>query len=339
MKRAAVVILNWNGRQLLEQFLPSVYKHTSLDDADVIVADNGSTDDSIAYLREYHPQVTIHILAENYGFAEGYNRVLADLQYEYVVLLNSDVEVGPDWLRLAIDYLDVHPEISALQPKILSHRNKDSFEYAGAGGGFLDKYGYPFCRGRILGTLEKDFGQYNDVVPILWASGACLVIRLQDYKGAGGLDAGFFAHQEEIDLCWRLNARGKKIVCYPPSYVYHVGGATLDKENPKKTYLNFRNNLLMLYKNLPKEIYTKVMVSRFFLDYLSAIHFILKGNFQNALAVYKGRRDFKKLKMRYEIIRENNLKESTVEMPETIYGKSIIRQYYLNKKRKYSQLK
>ncbi|MCC8145831.1 MAG: glycosyltransferase family 2 protein [Bacteroidales bacterium] len=339
MKRTAIVILNWNGKQLLEQFLPSIYKYTSLEEVDVIVADNGSTDDSLIYLKEHHPDIIVYPLKENLGFAEGYNRALADLQYEYVVLLNSDVEVGKDWLRLAIEYLDKHAEIAALQPKILSYREKYSFEYAGASGGFMDKNGYPFCRGRILGTVEKDSGQYDDPVPVFWASGACLIIRLKEYKEAGGLDPVFFAHQEEIDLCWRLNARGKKIMCYPLSYVYHLGGATLDKANPRKTYLNFRNNLLMLYKNLPEDRYGKVMFVRFFLDYLSALHFILKGQFDNCLAVWKGRRDFYKLRTQYKTIREHNLRESRVRIPDTIYQKSIIRQYYLNRKKKYSQLK
>lgn len=339
MKRIAIVILNWNGRKLLEQFLPYIYKYTSLNEVDVIVADNGSTDDSVSYLQESHPQIIIQKLGANYGFSDGYNKALLHLEYEYVVLLNSDVEVSKDWLNKAIDYLDSNKDVSALQPKILSYRDKDSFEYAGACGGFIDKYGYPFCRGRVLNTVEKDFGQYDETVPVFWATGACLIIRLDDYKRVGGLDSGFFAHQEEIDLCWRLNARGKRIICLPQSFVYHVGGATLNKSNPQKTYLNFRNNLLMIYKNIPQKHYNTIMIVRFFLDYLSALNFLIKGQFKDSISVWKARKDFHKLRKQYKLIREENLGKTRVEMPKTILPLSIIRQYYFNNKKKYNQLK
>ncbi|MDH8702696.1 GT2 family glycosyltransferase [Dysgonomonadaceae bacterium PH5-43] len=334
MKRIAVVILNWNGVELLEQFLPSIYKHTNLDEVDVIVADNGSTDNSVAFVNQHFPWVITNSLEQNFGFAEGYNKALANLDYEYVVLLNSDVEVDENWLSSAIEYLDNNKEYAALQPKILSYYYNPYFEYAGACGGFIDKYGYPFCRGRILNTVEHDYGQYFEPMDIFWASGACLFIRLKDFREVGGFDANFFAHQEEIDLCWRLNTKGKKIVCYPSSVVYHVGGATLHKDNPNKTYLNFRNNLLMLHKNLPAEVYTKTMNMRWFLDYLSAMHFVLKGQFSNALSVWKARRDFNKLKHQY-----NTVREQSKDMPNTVYTKSIIWQYYINKNKKYSQLK
>ncbi|GHV58292.1 glycosyl transferase [Bacteroidia bacterium] len=335
MKQVAVVLLNWNGEKLLEQFLPSVLQHTPPDLADIIVADNGSMDHSIEFLKSHYPSVIIQALDRNYGFAEGYNRALAELNHEYVILLNSDVEVTPDWLRLAIDYLETHRDISALQPKILSYCSQTSFEYAGACGGFLDKYGYPFCRGRVLNTMEMDAGQYDDPVRIFWASGACLFIRLQDFKDAGGLDAGFFAHQEEIDLCWRLNARGKPVVCLPQSVVYHVGGATLEKANPQKDYLNFRNNLLMVYKNLPEPWYSKVMRIRFFLDYLSAVHYLLKGQCANAWAIYKARRDFRRMKPQYVTVRNENLKRSQIEIPDTILQQSLIWEYYVNGKKKF----
>jgi GT2 family glycosyltransferase len=338
MKHTAVVILNWNGQKLLEQFLPSVMQHTPLDEADIIVADNGSTDHSVAFLQQHYPAVRVQVLAENYGFAEGYNRALADLNYRYVVLLNSDVEVTPDWLRTAIDYLEAHPAVSALQPKILSYRNRSQFEYAGACGGFIDKNGYPFCRGRILNVLETDAGQYDDTIPVFWATGACLFIRLEDYKNVGGLDARFFAHQEEIDLCWRLNARGKNIVCLPQSVVYHVGGATLKVENPQKTYLNFRNNLLMLYKNLPQNRYCRVMLMRRIWDYLAAIHFLLSGRVANAKAIAKAQRDFQRMKKDYTTIRQENLQKTQVDFPATMLPKSLIWEYYLANKKKFNQL-
>ena len=334
MKQTAIVILNWNGKTFLEQFLPALCEHTSLTNADIIVADNNSTDNSIPFLKENYPQIIVLPFPKNYGFAEGYNKALNDLNYQYVVLLNSDVEVGENWLTPAIDYLENHPEATAVQPKILSYKEKTSFEYAGACGGFIDKYGYPFCRGRILNSVEKDKGQYDDIIPVFWASGACLIIRLEDYKQAGGLDARFFAHQEEIDLCWRLNAQGKKIVCLPQSVVYHVGGGTLDKSNPRKTYLNFRNNLLMLYKNLPKKKYRKIMTVRLFLDYLSALNFILKGEINNAKAIWKARNDFHRMKKQY-----GKQQESNIDLHEIMFSKSIIGEYYLKGKKKYNQLK
>ncbi|MDR0680713.1 MAG: glycosyltransferase family 2 protein [Dysgonamonadaceae bacterium] len=339
MKQTAIVILNWNGKKLLEQFLPALIMHTPREDADIIVADNGSTDDSLTFLKTHYPNINVREFEKNYGFAAGYNRALADLQYEYVVLLNSDVEVKKDWFRLAIDYLETNKNITALQPKILSYKDYSLFEYAGACGGFLDKHGFPFCRGRILNTIEVDEGQYDTLQQIFWASGACLFIRLKDFKEAGGFDPLFFAHQEEIDLCWRLNARGKKIVCLPQSCVYHVGGATLGKGDPQKTYLNFRNNLLMLYKNLPNPYYKKVMFARFFWDYLSALHFLLKGQFLNAMAIHKARKDFFLSKTKYKAERAQNLKMSLRELPDTIYAKSIIGQYYFKNKKKYKDLK
>jgi GT2 family glycosyltransferase len=337
MKKAAIVILNWNGRKLLEQFLHCLMERTPMEEADLIVVDNGSTDDSVEFLKTHYPQIIIQALNKNYGFAEGYNRALEPLHYEFVVLLNSDVETGKDWFRPAIHYMKTHPDIAALQPKILSYNDKSFFEYAGACGGFMDAHGYPFCRGRILNRIEPDRGQYDHPIPIFWASGACLFIRLDDFRKAGGFDANFFAHQEEIDLCWRLNARGRKIVCLPQSVVYHVGGATL-AQNHKKTYLNFRNNLLMLYKNLPSSRYKKVMFVRFFLDNLSALHFLLKGQGRNTLSVWKAWRDFYRLKQEYISVRQTNVFFSKREFPDTILPKSIIWQYYFRNRKKYDQL-
>jgi GT2 family glycosyltransferase len=333
-KKTAVVILNWNGRKLLEKFLPELLKNTPDEAADIIVADNGSTDTSLPYLEQSYSSVQLIRLDKNYGFAEGYNKALVQLNHKYVVLLNSDVEVTEKWLTTAIDYLENHPEVAALQPKILSYKNKSLFEYAGACGGFLDIYGYPFCRGRIFNTIEKDSGQYDRETEVLWASGACLFIRRKDYLEAGGLDAYFFAHQEEIDLCWRLLARGKKIVCLPQSTIYHVGGATLKMEHPQKTFFNFRNNLLMIYKNLPEKYYRKVMIYRFFTDYLAAFQFLLKGFPANAFSVWKARRDFSKQKNNYKTVRQENLKKTTVDLPTGIFKISLLWKYYVKREKK-----
>jgi GT2 family glycosyltransferase len=339
MNKVAVVILNWNGKALLEQFLPSLVEHTDLNQAEIIVADNASTDDSLAFLSAHYPNIRCLALDENYGFAEGYNRTLFPLTHEYVVLLNSDVEVTSGWLRLAVDYLDAHPDVVALQPKILAYHDKSSFEYAGAAGGYMDMYGYPFCRGRIFTTIEKDSGQYDQAVDVMWGSGACLIIRLEEYKKAGGLDAYFFAHQEEIDLCWRLRARGKRIVCLPQSVVYHVGGATLKMEHPLKTFLNFRNNLFMLYKNLPKQYYKKVMFCRYFLDFLAVLDFLLKAYPLNAWAIIKARRNFNRQKIRYKPVRRENLAQTVNnDLPAEIMQKSLLWNYYIRNKKTYTSV-
>ena len=338
MKKTAVVILNWNGRKLLEKFLPALIKNTPDEAADIIVADNGSTDTSLPYLEQFHPSIQLIKLDKNYGFAGGYNKALSQLDYKYVVLLNSDVKVTENWLTTAINYLENHPEIAAVQPKILSYNDNSSFEYAGASGGFLDLYGYPFCRGRIFSTIEKDLRQYDSETEILWASGACLFIRLKDYWEPGGLDASFFAHQEEIDLCWRLNARGKKIVCLPQSTVYHVGGATLKMEHPRKTFLNFRNNLLMVYKNLPEKYYRKVMIYRFFTDRLAAIQFLLKGHPANAFSVLKARLVFNLQKKNYKKVRKENLEKTIVDLPVGIFKFSLLWEYYVKGKKKFTSL-
>ena len=246
-KKVAVVILNWNGAALLQRFLPSVCAHTPAHLADIVVADNGSTDNSVELLAREFPQVLLLPFPRNYGFAEGYNRALDELDYEYTVLLNSDVEVTAHWLEPLLEFVESHPDVAACQPKIRSLREPEKFEYAGAAGGFIDRYGYPFCRGRLFGTLETDCGQYDDPLDIFWASGAALFVRTAVYREVGGLDPGFFAHMEEIDLCWRIHLAGYRIAVVPQSRVHHQGGASLDAANPQKTYLNFRNNLLMLH--------------------------------------------------------------------------------------------
>lgn len=338
MKKVAVVILNWNGKQLLEKFLPKLIQHTDGNVADIIIGDNASNDDSIEFLKKNYPTLSVIELSENYGFAEGYNRVLSHINTEYYLLLNSDVEVTHGWLQPLIHFLDNNKDMSAVQPKILSQRNKEYFEYAGASGGFIDKYGYPFCRGRLFTTLEKDNGQYENPQQIFWATGACMLIRKEDFRNVGGFDATFFAHMEEIDLCWRLNACGKKIFCIPQSTVYHVGGATLKKENPRKTYLNFRNNMLMLYKNLGYENFRKLFYTRMFLDYLAAFQMVLTGSFKNARAVMQARTEFRSIRKKYKTVRRENLKKQKVKTISTIYPKSLLWQYYIKGLKNFSQL-
>lgn len=336
--KVSVVILNWNGRDMLRSFLPSVVRHSAGEGIEVCVADNGSTDDSVEMLRREFPSVRTIVLDKNHGFADGYNLALQQVEAEYVVLLNSDVEVTEGWLQPQIAYLDAHPGVAACQPKIRAWRHKEMFEYAGAAGGFIDRYGYPFCRGRVMGVVETDSGQYDTVTPVFWATGAALFIRLDDYRKAGGLDGRFFAHMEEIDLCWRLRARGRQIVCIPQSVVYHVGGATLKKENPHKTFLNFRNNLVMLYKNLPQAELTPVMRVRCVLDYVAALTFLLKGQLANASAVLRARGEFKRLRPRFEASRRENLRKTSVaSIPERIKS-SILVQFYVKGRRAFSQI-
>lgn len=338
MKKVSVVILNWNGKRLLEEFLPSIIKYTNSDIADIVVADNASTDASLAFIRQNYPILSIIELSENYGYADGYNQALTQIHTEYSILLNSDVEVTANWLEPLIVFLDTHANIAAAQPKILAQRDKKYFEYAGAAGGFIDKYGYPFCRGRIFDAVEKDINQYNQSIDIFWASGACLVIRTDIYKQTGGLDSAFFAHMEEIDLCWRLNARGLKVVCIPQSVVYHVGGATLTEESPKKTFLNFRNNLLMLYKNLEEKEFNHIYRIRFILDYLAAIQMIAKGKFKNAKATHQAHMEFYKMKKNFNKARKDNLEKQITHNIASIFPKSILWQFFIKGHKTFSSL-
>jgi len=336
-RRTAVVILNWNGTDLMRRFLPSVVRHTPT--GRIIVADNGSTDDSLAMLREEFPEVQIIALPRNYGFAEGYNRALEQVKADYLLLLNSDVEVTPGWLIPLEAWMDTHPECAACQPKLLALHTPDHFEYAGACGGFLDRYGYPFCRGRLFGTVERDRGQYNTPRNVLWATGAALMIRQQDWLLSGGFDAGFFAHMEEIDLCWRLRTRGRTIACVPESVVYHKGGATLDASDPRKTYLNFRNNLLMLYKNLPTGSLDTVMRCRALLDALAALAHLVGGRPRHARAVLQARRDFRRLKSQYATLRQENLRRRTLAVLPEVYPRLLLVQYHLLRRHTFDRLK
>ena len=337
MKQTAVVILNYNGAGMLRRFLPSVIEYSP--EASIYVADNGSSDESCDVVRNEFPTVKLMVLDHNYGFAEGYNRALAQVDEEYAVLLNSDVEVTRGWLSPMTQFLDSNPEVAACQPKLLSFKRKDFFEYAGAAGGFIDKWGYTFCRGRIFNTVERDSGQYDDTTDVFWATGAALMIRNEVYKNNGGLDGRFFAHMEEIDLCWRLRSRGYRIACVPQSHVYHVGGATLKKENPQKTYLNFRNNLLMIYKNAPDCQLKKIMLFRKVFDNVAALKFLASGDYAAFKAVRKARRDFKAMRSGYDKARAENMKLAvTTRIPEVLKS-SILYKYYLGFKHTYSSLK
>lgn len=301
-KKLGVIILNWNGRELLERLLAIVERHTQSDQSDLIVADNGSTDDSVAYIKEHFPGIRIIEFDENYGFAEGYNRaveICAD-DYEYVTLLNSDVETTEGWWQPIVKFLDSHKDVGAVQPKIIDWRNRTRFEYAGAAGGYLDALGYPFCRGRLFDCIEEDYGQYDtEAKDIAWASGACLTMPAALYKEVGGLDADFFAHMEEIDLCCRIHAAGRRVCALSCTKVYHIGGASLDASNPKKTYLNFRNNLLLLHKNLPKSRGKKIIFLRRLADTLAFMMFIVKGEGSQAKAILKAHSDFRKMRSKY----------------------------------------
>lgn len=338
MEKLAIVILNWNGAQMLRQYLPSVLRY-SRDEATVYVADNASTDDSVPMLRAHFPDVKLILLDQNWGFAEGYNKALAQVEAEYYLLLNSDIEVTHHWLTPLIEFMDTHDDVAACQPKLLSMANRDQFEYAGASGGFLDRYGYPFCRGRIFDTIENDNGQYDYPSEVLWATGAALLVRARTYNNIGGLDGRFFAHCEEIDFCWRLRLSGYKVYCLPESVVYHVGGGTLPKSNPMKTYLNFRNNLTMLYKCLPEEDLKRVMRWRWWLDYLAAWEMLLlKRSLGDFKAVYRARRAFSRWRKdfrddREQIQRSRKLKD----IPERRRF-SLLWQYYVKGRKHYCDL-
>lgn len=336
-KQIAVVILNWNGREMMRQFLPSVVRFSE-ELADVIVADNASTDGSLEMLAAEFPTVKTIVLDQNYGFAEGYNRALAQVGHPYLLLLNSDVEVSEGWLRPLLSYMEENKDVAACQPKLLSQREKDTFEYAGASGGYLDSYGYPFCRGRIFHVVEKDCGQYDDIKDVLWATGAALMVRREDWISSGGLDGRFFAHMEEIDLCWRLRNRGRRIVCVPQSVAYHVGGGTLDQGNPRKTYLNFRNNLLMLYKNLPEAELHSVMRTRALLDYVAAFKFLATFDFPNFRAVLKARKEYQRMRPDFTPQRMENLQKTVnASLPERM-NFSILWQFYARGKKLFAEL-
>lgn len=285
MAKISIVILNYNGRFFLEKFLPSVIKFSP--SCEVVVADNHSTDQSIEFLKENYPQISLLEFQQNFGFCGGYNRALEDLNSEYFVILNSDIEVTENWIEPVISLFESDEKIAAIQPKLLDYNRKGKFEYAGGAGGFIDTFGYPFCRGRIFDTIETDNGQYDDTREVFWATGACFFIRGELFKHYGGFDESFFAHMEEIDLCWRMKKDGYKIYHCGESMVYHVGGGTLTYANPRKTYLNFRNSLLVLIKNLPPHELVWKLPMRWMIDYVAAAKFFLSGNFKDSLMIFK----------------------------------------------------
>jgi GT2 family glycosyltransferase len=319
--KIAVVILNWNGVQLLEQFLPSVVEHSP--EATIYIADNASTDDSISFVLANFPSVKIVKNDTNLGFAGGYNDALENIDAEIYALVNSDIEVTENWLQPILKTFENETETAIIQPKILDFKRKEYFEYAGAAGGFIDEFGYPYCRGRIFNTLEKDNGQYNDNCEIFWASGACFFIRSSVYKELKGFDADFFAHQEEIDLCWRVINKGYKIKYNYESVVYHVGGATLQKGNPKKTYLNFRNSLLMLTKNLPKDKLYWILFCRMILDGIAGLQFLLQGKFNHFLAILNAHGSF------YRLFSSNFKKRNRVQKDKYYNRKSIVYYHFI----------
>lgn len=322
-----VIILNWNGEKLLREFLPGVVEYSDHHLARVIVADNGSTDGSVQFVKNHYSDVVLWCFDKNYGFAEGYNRAIAQSDAQYVVLLNSDVAVDSDWISPLYHFMEKHPEVVACQPKIRSYRNPQMFEYAGASGGFIDRNGYPYCRGRIFNTLETDLGQYDEPMSIFWATGAALMVRRDAYINAGGLDPLFFAHMEEIDLCWRMAINGGKIAVVPQSVVYHLGGGSLDSSNPRKTYLNFRNNLLMLHKNLPDGIRDKLLFRRRLLDTIAWAKYLLTLDFKNASAIWHAHRDFAKMRHQYTVHPSVDLLNTTPRRP------NILMDYYLRRRR------
>ncbi|MCS7229393.1 MAG: glycosyltransferase family 2 protein [Candidatus Kryptonium sp.] len=338
--KVSVIILNWNTKHFLAEFLPTVIQ-TNYPNLEVIVADNGSTDGSANFVKENFKNVKLITFDKNYGFCGGYNRAVKFASGEYVVLLNSDIEVTPNWLNPIINFMEENKDVFACQPKLLSYFERNRFEYAGASGGFIDKLGYPFCRGRIFNYCEEDLGQYDEIKQVFWATGACMVIRKKFLDEIGFLDEDFFAHMEEIDLCWRANLHGYKIFCIPQSVVYHVGGGTLPKTNPKKTFFNYRNSLIMLEKNLALIELLFVIPLRLLFDILSAFVFLFKGNFGDFIAVFKAHLDFwlkqhKWIKKRIE--NRKNIKMRKIDNNLIFKGSIVIEHFVLGKKR-FSELK
>jgi len=325
--KTAIVILNWNGRTFLDKFLPSVVKYSS--DAMIYVIDNASTDDSVMFVRNNFPQVNLLQNSNNEGFCKGYNLALKKINSEYYILLNNDVEVTKDWLTPVISLMESDRKIAVCQPKIKSFQNKEYFEYAGASGGFLDKYGYPFCRGRIFDVVEKDQGQYDDTIKVTWASGAAFFVRASVYHELGGLDQDFFAHMEEIDFCWRSSSAGYKVMCCPRSTVYHLGGGTLAKSNPQKTFLNFRNGLYLLHKNLPSDQLVFVIFKRLLLDGIAGIRLFFIGKFLDTFAIIKAHFAY------YGAIYFLNLKRKRSQhiQVNVLKSKSIVYTYFVKKKK------
>ncbi|MBR5920710.1 MAG: glycosyltransferase family 2 protein [Bacteroidales bacterium] len=327
MSKLAIVILNWNGKRFLERFLPTLLR-TLPDYAEVVVCDNASKDDSVAFMEEHFPQVKLLLNERNEGFARGYNLALQRVEAKYYCLLNSDIEVTDGWIEPVIEQMDANEKIAAVQPKLRSFDRRDEFEYAGASGGYIDKYGYPFCRGRVFSNVEKDRGQYDDVIDIFWATGAAMFVRSDVYHLMEGLDGDFFAHMEEIDFCWRIKNLGYKIKVNPASVVYHIGGGTLPKNNSYKTFLNFRNSLYLLIKNLPEERLAKTLILRFFLDQVAAFSFLAQGHFKDFTAVYKAIFTFARTYKQFYAKRNTFPKLAF----QDCYPESVVKLHYLKRK-------
>jgi len=337
--KISIVILNWNGRHFLEKYLPGVEEHSQLPDTEIIVADNASTDDSVSYLQEHHPKVRLALLDKNYGFAEGYNRALLQADADYFVLLNSDVEVTAGWLQPMLDMMRQKENIAGCMPTIRSAARPEYFEYAGAAGGFIDKYGYVFCRGRLFHTVEKDCGQYDAEAEVFWVTGACCMFSAKLFREAGGFDNQFFAHMEEIDLCWRLKNAGYTFWHTPRSTVLHVGGGTLPQASPLKTYLNYRNNLLMMYKNLAPRHRKRILRIRTALDYVSGIHSLLKGDISVLRAVCRAHRSYRKMRrldLRQSDLRQIDIGQSDID--SCIYPNSVVYQYFIKGRKRFEEL-
>lgn len=336
--KVAVVIIHWNRRALLEQFLPFLLR-SSYPNLEIVVADNDSTDDSVAFLEQTYPQVRVISNEANYGYAGGYNHALKHVDAEYLVLLNNDIQVTPKWIEPVIAAMEEDKRIGACQPKMLDHANKHLFEYAGAAGGYMDQLGYAFCRGRLFEHLEEDHGQYNDVRDIFWASGACLFVRAEAFRAAGGFDEHFFAHMEEIDLCWRMQLAGYKIKVVPQSQVYHVGGGTLNKQSPQKTYLNFRNNLIMLTKNLPVSTLLWLIPVRSFLDLLSSVFFMMNGLPKYSLAVHRAHTHYFFKFRKWWKLRGLSGPYKPFDKLDGVYLGSIVLNHFIRKVKTFSGLK
>lgn len=337
--KTAVVILNWNGREFLEKFLPVLMEHTQDPATEIIVADNDSSDDSVPFLEAHYKELRLIRLERNHGFAGGYNEALRKVEAEYYMLLNSDIEVTGNWLGPLVDHLDRHTEVAACSPILLDQRQRDMFEYAGAAGGYIDRYGYTFCRGRIFHTTERFSGEPTEPLEVFWTTGACMLVRSALFREAGGFDAHFFAHMEEVDLCWRLRNRGHKLSVVPASRVYHVGGGTLPKSNPFKTYLNFRNNLFLLYKNLPEKELKATIRTRMLLDGISALQFLLTFKFGDLKAVCRAHRDFRKRKGAYRETRDRYRSAIKKTSHPEMYNRSVVFDYFLAGRKQFNQLR
>jgi GT2 family glycosyltransferase len=338
MSKTAIVILNWNGLGFLKMFLEIVVKNSIDDETEICVADNGSTDGSPEWVAENFNQIKLILLDKNYGFAGGYNLALSQIDAKYFVLLNSDIEVTKKWLLPLVSLMDNNPDVASCQPKILSYYHKNQFEHAGAAGCFIDKYGYPFCRGRIINKVENDNGQYDSAVDVFWSSGACMIVRSDAWKKCGGFDSDFFAHMEEIDLCWRFKKAGYRVCFLPDSVIYHIGGGTLAYSSPFKTYLNFRNSLFLLYKNLPDDKLQRILFIRRLLDGMAAIYFLLQGSFRSVGAVWKAHIDYYKAIDKLRIKRTAVKKLEVTNSDAPVLNKSIVFEFYVKGNKTYKSL-